>query len=36
MDLSEVTAPAAATQTAAEREQRLMTAYTAAPLIPAT
>jgi hypothetical protein len=45
IDLSEVTAPAAATQTAADRVQRLMTAYTAArpilvavsaiPLIPA-
>jgi hypothetical protein len=45
IDLSEVTAPAAATQTATDREQRLMTAYTAArpilvavsaiPLIPA-
>ena len=46
IDLSEVTAPAAATQTAADRAQRLATAYTAArpilvavsaiPLIPAT
>ncbi|HEV7484639.1 MAG TPA: hypothetical protein VGQ65_03070 [Thermoanaerobaculia bacterium] len=46
IDLSEVTAHTAAPQTAAERAQRLMTAYTAArpiliavsaiPLIPAT
>jgi hypothetical protein len=46
IDLSEVTAPAASPQTAADRAQRLMTAYTAArpipmavsaiPLIPAT
>jgi hypothetical protein len=45
IDLSEVTAPAAVTQTAADRAQRLMTAYTASrpilvavsaiPLIPA-
>jgi hypothetical protein len=46
IDLSEVTAPTAAPQAAADRAQRLMTAYTAArpilvavsaiPLIPAT